>query len=135
MNLLHRLAAPQADQLLGLFNDDSTLLADRVPEALAGPECGHTGGRDLDLLAGLRIAPGAGGTVAHLEGSKTNELDLLPFCQSLFDYVEYGGDNLLSVSLGNFGFFSHTANQFSLIQPNALLCIFSLGLPISPEAL
>jgi hypothetical protein len=54
-------------------------------ETSARGEAGHGGGSDLDFLASLGVAAGAGCALGRFEGTKANESDGIAFGHS-FDY-------------------------------------------------
>ena len=63
-----------------------------VFEALAGTERGARRGRDLDLLAGPGVTPGAGFTLPGLEAAEAGDLDLLPTLQRFADDAVFNGE-------------------------------------------
>ncbi len=67
---------------------------DGVLEALARLERGGLGGGDLQLLAGLRVAPRAGRALADLEGAESRQRHLLALLQGGCDRVQHGVERL-----------------------------------------
>src|SRR5690606_29870125 len=79
-------------------------LAYSVLQRLASLERRILRGLDLDGLAGLRVATGAGSALAHLEGAEADQGDGVALLQRLGDRVDHRVDRARGLGLGDFGF-------------------------------
>ena len=68
------------------YSKRKSLLVDSVLEGLAGTELRCCGSSNLDFLAGLRVAAGAGCALRGLEGTEADQGNLVLLLQSLRNY-------------------------------------------------
>jgi protein-L-isoaspartate O-methyltransferase len=73
---------------------------DRGLERRGRREAGHLGGRDLDLLAGLRVAPCPGRALGHGELAEPREGDLVAETELALDLTQRRLDGLLGLAVG-----------------------------------
>src|SRR6267378_2172285 len=95
------------------------VLVDRVLELLARLEARHVGGGDLDLLAGLGIAPLARLAFGDLEGPEADQQDLFLLLQRLGYDREHGVDGAGGVGLGQVGGSGDGGDQIVLVHGRA----------------
>ena len=72
-----------------------------VFQFFAGFEGRRDAGRNLDFLAGLRVASGTSGAFASFEGTEADQGDFIPFFQGLGDTFEYGFERFAGLDFGN----------------------------------
>ena len=74
-------------------------------------------GRDLDRVAGLRVARGASGTVGALEGQEAGDGDLLvALGDDLADGLGEGGQNGVGVLAGHLGALGQSGHQLTAVH-------------------
>src|SRR5690606_32610422 len=83
---------------------------------LAGLEAGVHRRGDADLLAGARVAPGAGGTLAHVEGAEAHQGHAVTLLQRLGDGGDHGIDRAAGIGAGQIGRASHGFDEFGFVH-------------------
>jgi len=92
------------------------ILIQRVLEALAGLELRLLRGRDLDFLAGARVAADTGFALGDMEVAEADDADFLLGLQRTCDGFEYGVNGLGSVRLGKAGVLGDFGNEIVLVH-------------------
>src|SRR5690606_2517323 len=91
-----------------------------VLQCLASLECRILRGLDADGLAGLRVAAGTGGALAHLESTEANQGHRVALLQRLGDRVDDRIDRARGFGLGNFGLAGDGVDQFGFVHSYVL---------------
>src|SRR5207249_7335342 len=92
-----------------------------VLQGLTSTELGKLRGFDLDCFAGARIASGASGARAGVEGAEADERDFLALAQARLHRVDERVDRTLGGRFGNLGRLSDLLDQIRFIHANASL--------------
>src|SRR5690606_10475251 len=87
-----------------------------VLQGLAGLEFRALGCRDLNLLAGTRVAPLGGCPLTYRESAKSHEANLVALLQRPRDGVERRFHCLAGFALGKPGTIRNLGNQFVLVH-------------------
>src|SRR5690606_34311001 len=95
---------------------------DRVLQRLAGLEAGVHRGGDLDLLAGARVAAGARGALAHVEGAEADERDAVALLQRIGDHGDHRVDRTAGVGARQVGGASDGFDEFGFVH-----CLLQYG--------
>src|SRR5271154_170152 len=82
----------------------------------AGFEARVLRGRDLDLLAGGRIAAFAGGALAHREGAEADQSDFVAFLERFGDAVEHGLERRRGADLRQFRLLGDVFDELEFIH-------------------
>src|SRR5207247_8955375 len=85
-------------------------------QLLAGLEAGDAARRDLDRLAGLRVAAGARRRVADAEGAEAAQVDLLALRQAFGDQLEHVVDDGLRLGLRYVRLGRNSVDQIRLLH-------------------
>ena len=93
----------------------SKLFVDSVFESGTGLEGGNLGGSDLDLFAGTGVFALSCLALASLEGTETDQLNLVVLGNGFFDYIKSGVKNLAGLLLGNVGLFCDCIDEFLFV--------------------
>src|SRR3954470_605974 len=89
---------------------------DSALEGGAGLEARHGAGGDLDLRTGLRVAAGARGALARLEGAEARDRHLLALGDGAGDGVEHGLQCTLGVGSAEPSGLGHGVLELSLVH-------------------
>lgn len=94
-------------------------LLDGVFQCLSGLEGGGLCGGDLNSFASVGIAALTGGTLAHLKGTKADELHAVTGLQHVRYNCGAGVQRRLRVLLRQAGLFRDSGNEFVLVRLNS----------------
>src|SRR5262249_40027837 len=89
-------------------------LVQQVLEGLPGLELRRLGGRDLDRLARLRVAPRAGLAIGHGERAEPGDVHLVAVAESRDDIREIRVDRTLGLALRQVDLRRHRFDQVRL---------------------
>src|SRR5690349_14798810 len=100
----------------------------RVLKCLSSTELRGFRGLDLDRFAGFRIATGAGGAQAGVEGAETDQGYFLALAQARLHRVDERVDRALGGRFGNLGRLSDLLDQVGFVHD--LMCGDGAGLVV-----
>ena len=94
---------------------------DRVFQALAGLEFRLLGSRNLNLLAGTRIAANRRLAVGNAESTEADQTNLGALFQGVRDRIKHRIDSTSRVRFGETGIIGNCSNKIVLVQGKAPL--------------